>query len=115
MAFKMKAGKEGPMKKNFGISPMKNYKKGYYGEGSSMKYRPPSHGTGMRPLTGEDKAKLEEMTGEIRPRIRKEIKPKLTMKAVRKKLVPTSRYTGRKPQSQMTDAEYKRMLQNKKK
>jgi len=24
MAFKMKAGKEGPMKKNFGISPMKN-------------------------------------------------------------------------------------------
>ena len=82
MAFKMKAGKEGPMKKNFGISPMKNYKKGYYGEGSSMKYRPPSHGTGMRPLTGEDKAKLEEMTGEIK-----------MMKAVRKKLVPTSRYT----------------------
>tara|TARA_Y100000592_G_C5228905_1_gene202941 strand:+ start:87 stop:317 length:231 start_codon:yes stop_codon:yes gene_type:complete len=37
MAFKMKAGKEGPMKKNFGISPMKNYKKGYYGEGSSLK------------------------------------------------------------------------------
>ena len=24
MAFKMKAGKEGPKKKNFGISPMKN-------------------------------------------------------------------------------------------
>ena len=99
MAFKMKAGKGGPMKKNFGISPMKNYKKGYYGEGSSMKYGPPSHGTGMRPLTGEDKAELGKMA----------------KMAVRKKLVPTSRYTGRTPQSQMTEAEYKRMLQKKKK
>tara|TARA_Y100000004_G_scaffold105543_1_gene118446 strand:- start:246 stop:470 length:225 start_codon:yes stop_codon:yes gene_type:complete len=34
MAFKMKGS---PMKRNFGISPMKNYKKGYYGEGSSFK------------------------------------------------------------------------------
>ena len=39
MAFKMKAGSEGPFRKNFGIgaSPLKNYKKGYYGEGSSFK------------------------------------------------------------------------------
>ena len=35
MAFKMKAGPEGPFRKNFGISPLKNYKKGYYGEGDS--------------------------------------------------------------------------------
>ena len=39
MAFKMKAGSEGPFRKNFGIgaSPLKNYKKGYYGEGSAFK------------------------------------------------------------------------------
>ena len=51
MAFKMKAGPEGPFRKNFGISPLKNYKKGYYGEGSSFK----SNG---------DKDPLDENKGE---------------------------------------------------
>ena len=32
MAFKMR---KNPMKRNFGISPMKNYKKGYYNEDDS--------------------------------------------------------------------------------
>ena len=116
MAFKMKAGKEGPMKKNFGISTMKNYKKGYYGEGSSMKYGSEQEpGKGM--VFGEGGVKMK-MKKELKPRfaMHKEVKPIARMKmAVRKKLDPTSRYTSRTPQSQMTEAEYKRMLQKKKK
>tara|TARA_R100001129_G_C5256123_1_gene229725 strand:- start:412 stop:759 length:348 start_codon:yes stop_codon:yes gene_type:complete len=115
MAFKMKAGKEGPMKKNFGISPMKNYKKGYYGEGSSMKLTDDSKFDPGK-SGGDAMAVLGEM------RMEKKLKPRFAMKKevkqlrrMKKELTPTSRYTGRKPQSQMTDAEYKRMLQKKKK
>ena len=106
MAFKMKAGKEGPMKKNFGISPMKNYKKGYYGEGSSMK------------LTDDDETTKTghnlRMSKIDYPRfaMKKEVKQ---LRRMKKEVVPNSKYTGRTPQSQMTDAEYKRMLQKKKK
>tara|TARA_R100000700_G_C3157781_1_gene134575 strand:+ start:290 stop:820 length:531 start_codon:yes stop_codon:yes gene_type:complete len=43
-------------------------------------------------------------------------KPRLQMKkSVKQKLIPKSRYTGRKPQSQMTDAEYNKMLSKKRK
>ena len=43
-------------------------------------------------------------------------KPRLQMKkSVKQKLIPKSRYTGRKPQSQMTDAEYNEMLSKKSK
>jgi len=98
----MKAGKEGPMKKNFGISPMKNYKKGYYGEGSSLK------------LTDEETDPHLHLVAKDNTNRKRPTPPKMMMK-VHKKLVPKSRHTGRAPQSQMTDAEYKRMLQNKKK
>ena len=44
------------------------------------------------------------------------MKPRLQMKkSVKQKLIPKSRYTGRKPQSQMTDAEYNEMLSKKSK
>ena len=36
-------------------------------------------------------------------------------KSVKQKFIPKSRYTGRKPQSQMTDAEYNEMLSKKSK
>ena len=43
-------------------------------------------------------------------------KPRLQMKkSVKQKFIPKSRYTGRKPQSQMTDAEYNKMLSKKRK
>ena len=44
------------------------------------------------------------------------MKPKLKLnKSVEQKLIPKSKYTGRKPQSQMTDAEYNEMLSKKSK
>ena len=111
MAFKMKGS---PMKRNFGVSasPMKNYKKGYYSEGSSMKATD-DDGTGEMKFT---KTMSEGVKNKLDIKIPADPPPpvKRYMK-VKRKLVHKSKYTGRTPQSQMTDAEYKRMLQKKKK
>jgi hypothetical protein len=100
MAFKMKGS---PMKRNFGVgaSPMKNYKKGYYGEGSSMK------------LTDEETHEPGKNIGKSLGAIYALTKPKFTKHLKkRSRIIPESRYTGRKPQSQMTDAEYKAYLKS---
>ena len=56
-----------------------------------------------------------EAIGE-RTNISGDMKPRLQMKkSVKQKLIPKSRYTGRKPQSQMTDTEYIEMLYKKSK
>jgi hypothetical protein len=106
MAFKMKGS---PMKRNFGVgaSPMKNYKKGYYGEGSSMKltdeetYEPQTvksknnvyrKGT-INPATQAVTSRGEEMFAPYSPQT----------KVQRGKT---------KPQSQMTDAEYEAYLKS---